>query len=276
MDRTELIQKQKLLKQKINDADAVLVGIGEEFNESFGDIDKFPRLISVLDRADRNRSLEWIVPYIEKLYIMEHADERIEQAYAGLYRLIKDKNYFIVTTCIDGKIKKADFDTKRIVEPCGSYDRLQCSGKECGTLLHETGGYMESIRRALETDNDKELMALQPRCPVCGEPLVFNNVVCEGKYNEEGYKAQWEAYTEWLKLTLNKKLCILELGVGLGMPDIIRWPFEKAAFYNKKADFFRINETLYQMTKDLGDKGVSIAMNSVDFLQSCCLSDGNN
>lgn len=270
MDRTELIQKQELLMRKINDADAVLVGIGEEFNEDFGDIGQFPKLMNALDEADRDNSFEWIVPYIEKLYIMEHSNGIIERAYNGLYELIKDKNYFIVTTCIDGNISKADFDAERIVEPCGSYSRLQCSSKACGAALYNADDYMKDIRMGLDK------MPIQPKCPVCGAPLTFNNVLCGAEYVEDGYKLQWEKYTRWLKLTLNKRLCILELGVGLGMPDIIRWPFERAAFYNRKADFFRINGTLYQMAEDLGNRGISIAVNSVDFLQYCCLSEGNN
>ena len=86
---------------------------------------------------------------------------------------------------------------------------------------------------------------------------------------EEGYQKQWEKYTKWLQGTLNKKLCILELGVELNLPSIIRWPFEKVAFYNQKASFFRVNESLYQMTENLSDKGVSIAKNAVDFLLEC-------
>jgi hypothetical protein len=52
----------------------------------------------------------------------------------------------------------------------------------------------------------------------------------------------------------------------MNLPDVIRWPFEKIAFYNKKSSFFRINESLYQMTKELADKGVSIEKNAIEFL----------
>ena len=102
---------------------------------------------------------------------------------------------------------------------------------------------------------------------------VYNNILCEQNYIEEGYQNQWEKYTKWLQTTLNKKLCILELGVELNLPGIIRWPFEKVAFYNQKASFFRINASLYQMTEELSDKGISIAMNAVYFLREYRLSD---
>ena len=77
---------------------------------------------------------------------------------------------------------------------------------------------------------------------------------------------QWEKYTKWLQLTLNRKLCVIELGVGMNIPNVIRWPFEKIAFFNKKASFFRINETLYQLTEEIGEKGTSINMNAREFL----------
>ena len=71
-------------------------------------------------------------------------------------------------------------------------------------------------------------------------------------------------------MTLNKKLCVLELGVGMNLPNIIRWPFEKIAYYNKKASFFRVNGSLYQLTEKLSDKGISIGENAIDFLLADC------
>jgi len=58
----------------------------------------------------------------------------------------------------------------------------------------------------------------------------------------------------------------LELGVDLTYPSIIRWPFEKVAFYNQKAHFVRVNKRLYHMSEEIRDKGVSIAENAVQWL----------
>lgn len=98
MDRTEMIEMQKILLEKIADADMVLVGIGEEFNESFGDIGKFPRLMSALEEVDINQTLEWTVPFLEHRFLIEHNDGKLIEAYKVLYDMIKDKNYFIITT----------------------------------------------------------------------------------------------------------------------------------------------------------------------------------
>ena len=67
---------------------------------------------------------------------------------------------------------------------------------------------------------------------------------------------------------MNKKVCILELGVGMQYPSVIRFPFEKAAYFNQKADFIRVNQNLYHLTEELKDKGISISENAVDWLAS--------
>ena len=203
-----------------------------------------------------------MVPYFEKIYLQEQKQSDILSAYRNLYELVKDKNYYIVTTCIDGLIQKAGFKPEKIVEPCGNYEKMQCSAK-CSTKLYESEEYANKIKEALQDGTLEQVE--QPVCPDCGAPLAFNNIVCEN-YVEEGYLPQWQKYTKWLTLTLNHRLCILELGVGMNLPNVIRWPFEKVAFYNQKASFFRINESLYQIAEDMGDKGIGIEENACDFL----------
>jgi NAD-dependent SIR2 family protein deacetylase len=264
MAEDEFILKKNLLLEKINDADMVLVGIGEEFNEDFKDIGKFPLLMSALEEVDVNTTLEWTVPHLEKRFLMAHNESPTIDAYNRLSKLLEDKNYFVLTTCIDENIKKSEIKQDRVVEPCGNYQKFQCSEK-CTTELYPTDEFSDLVYQALLDEVGLDSLEI-PKCPHCGAPLAFNNILCERNYVEEGYKPQWEKYTSWLQGTLNKKLCILELGALMNLPDVIRWPFEKIAFYNQKSSFFRINESLYQMTKELADKGVSIEKNAIEFL----------
>ena len=101
MDETEIIEKQTILVEKITDADMVLVGIGEEFHEDFKEIHRFPNLMSALEEVDINETLEWAIPFLEHRFLIEHKDGSLEEAYKKLYELVKDKNYFVITTCID-------------------------------------------------------------------------------------------------------------------------------------------------------------------------------
>lgn len=258
MDKTEQ------LKEKIQEADFVLIGIGEEFAEKFEKISEHIVLTQMLEQVEGNETLEWVIPFLEKIYINEQKDSETVAALRKLYELVQDKNYFIVTTCIDGNVRNAGFDLEKIVEPCGNYDLLQC-GMGCSEELYESGEYINKIKQTLKNG---ELSFLErPVCPLCGAPLTFNNIL-SAKYIEKGYLPQWEKYTKWLQFTLNKKVCILELGVGMNLPSVIRWPFEKIAFYNQKSSFFRINETVYQMTEEIGGKGISIEGNAKEFLEN--------
>ena len=75
-------------------------------------------------------------------------------------------------------------------------------------------------------------------------------------------------YTKWLQGTVNRKLVVLELGVGMKFPGVIRFPFEKVAYFNQKAKFYRIHKNLYHLTEELASKGVGIADNAIDWLQN--------
>ena len=74
---------------------------------------------------------------------------------------------------------------------------------------------------------------------------MLNNVYAEN-YDESGYLDQWGHYRKWLQGTLNRRLFVLELGVGMRFPSVVRWPFEKVAFFNQKiasflSDFFSMS-----------------------------------
>ncbi len=77
---------------------------------------------------------------------------------------------------------------------------------------------------------------------------------------------QWNKYMRWLQGTVNKRLCVLELGVGMQYPTVIRWPFERVTFINEKSSMFRIHSKLYHLTEEIKDRGYKIQEKPIDFL----------
>lgn len=167
-------------------------------------------------------------------------------AYEKLFELVKDKDYFVVSQNMDGLLYDSPFDHKRSVAPCGNVNWKQCS-KACTKDIWEQDEVPSGI------------------CPHCGAPLEGNMVQSEC-YIEEGYMPQWKAYTEWLTRTLNRNLLVLELGVGFKIPSVIRWPFEKTAYFNKKSYLFRVHETFAQTAKEIEERSCGIPENSVEFI----------
>ncbi|MBW4847233.1 MAG: hypothetical protein KZY87_16815 [Lachnospiraceae bacterium] len=167
--------------------------------------------------------------------------------YEKMNELIKDKDFFIVTTVTDGEILKSPLEQSRMVAPCGNVTWRQCS-KTCTKDIWEPGEIPQDV------------------CPHCGAPLTGNTIEAED-YIEEGYLPQWKAYTTWLAGTLNKKLLVLELGVGFQTPTVIRWPFEKTVSINKKSHMYRIHGKFAQLPDTVKGKADAVLENSTEFFR---------
>ena len=230
------------LKNILKESDMVLVGIGECFQEQFNAI-----------KVDDDKNLSVVEEYKRKKYIDNLTKDDVVEAYNVLAKLLDGKNYFVVTLCDDDKIYRSDIRQDRIVAPCGTYNKLQCE-QVCSEEIYS----VEDYKKELEDYQ-------QPLCPKCGAKLIMNRI-SNRKYSEEGYIEKWNLYMKWLQGTLNRNVCILELGVGMKYPSVIRWPFEKISFINQKAKFIRVHDYLYQLTEDLKEKGISIQENPCAFL----------
>lgn len=245
--------------EKMKEADLVLVGLGEEL-DLLKTIKKSEKYNEITKRVKK----DWVLPFVEKLMLEDTEKEKIE-IYKILAEILEKKNYFVISVCQDGIIRQAGFRQERIVEPCGSYHKLQCSEK-CSMELYDVPKEIPEQIRAFMNGEKTEAELKQPICPVCGKTLVFNNSNAEN-YLEEGYLDQWMIYKKWLQGTVNKNLCILEIGVGMKYPTVIRWPFERVAFFNQKAELFRVHSWLYQITEEIKEKGYGICQNPEEFIR---------
>lgn len=257
------------VKAKIAAASMVLVGLGEEFAVRLERLEEKPEYRMACQKIVQNlERFQWIKPFLERDYLQRYPQERLREAYRALQELLTGKNYFVITTCMDGWIWQSGLNPERIVAPCGGYVNLQCRA-QCTPELVEAKETADAVWRVISAGKWEELSC--PRCSHCGQELQFNNIHAE-KYNESGYLPAWELYTKWLKGTLNRELCILELGVGMDYSSVIRFPFEKAAFFNQKSDFIRVHKRLFQMAEELKEKGISIEEAAPDFLRKCVSS----
>ena len=173
----------------------------------------------------------------------------LKPAYEALAKLLEGKDYFIVTVNVDGQIYDSPLDGKRITAPCGNLHWYQCQAA-CTTDIWEEGEVADG------------------KCPHCGAPLIPNTIEAE-HYIEEGYLISWREYTAWLSRTLNRRLEVLELGAGVRMRElqVLRWPLEKAVFFNNKAHMYRINETFPQISDEIQTKAEAVKENSVEFVE---------
>ena len=262
-------RKEVDIQQEIQNADMILVGVGEEF-------DNLKRLRTLPGYSEGRQILEqsdmaWMIPAWNRMFAEECGDNRVTKALSKLAEMVSDKNYFVVSTSTNDEIEMVSWKDNRLVMPCGGSLRKQCisaCGQEITKVSEQDWKAMKELRCKIMEKGQAALAGhtVLGTCPGCGKEYILNNVYSE-KYDENGYLKQWQMYMKWLQGTVNRKLLILELGVGMQCPSVIRWPFEKVAFYNQKAVFCRVNENLYQFSGELDTKGISISKNAIDWLE---------
>lgn len=256
------------IREKIEQAEMVLVGLGEEF--------QCPAEVRSLPEYERGREtiqsagMPWLWPAWDD-YCERRVKTDVGQVLGKLAGILAEKNYFVVSVAMNDYVEKAPWKAGRLVMPCGTTNRLQQaeeSDRDPVLLSGEDSALLEEALEGLykgkfEPDRLKGLGSGVEH----GVAMVLNNIYAE-HYNEKGYLEQWGMYTKWLQGTLNHRVLILELGVGMRFPTVIRFPFEKAAFFNQKSDFYRINEKLYHLTEELSGKGQGISQNAIDCLRN--------
>lgn len=254
--------------EKMTQAEKILVGLGEEFDEGkvLGKSHEHVEGCNIIKASGYG----WAIPLWKDYCLERLGDTAILWAIEKLSGILRGKDVFLVSTSTNGKVSESGI---RSVMPCGSGRKKQCvdgCGEVIMDMTQEDNEKLLHGFEALFREGEKSRIKLQElfhlgNCPECGKPLVLNTVYAEN-YNELGYLEHWNAYTKWLQGTLNKKLLVLELGVGMRFPSVIRWPFEKVVFFNQKAFLCRVNEKLYHLTKELSEKGCGISMNAIDWL----------
>lgn len=277
------------VKKHIDEADAVIVGIGSEFA---ADVDMITAENEIylfykscieynnISADDIEQYVKYSVYYNELSKRQNKAINKYIVSYKKIKTLLGNKKYYVLTTNTDDIIYEGGFDKNNIAAPCGSILRLQagcgCDGycqsgkpvlEEIYKILLEIKNTKEKLTRDIVLGYIEAIKIIIPKCESCHSLRTFN-VHSEKGYDESGYMQQWEKYTRWLQLTLNKKLTLLELGVGFDAPTVIRWPFEKIAMLNYKAWLYRINQKIPQLPSEIKDKGTSINENSFEFINS--------
>ena len=148
-------------------------------------------------------------------------DLPVLQTYQKLYQLVKDKNYFVLTTNVDHQFWLSGFSNDRIFATQGDYGLFQCA-KACHKKLYPNE---EQVRDMLIRQKDCKIPSeLVPKCPVCQGEMEVHLRFDQYFVEEEAWHEAASRYEQFLKESRDKKTLFLELGVGMNTPGIIKYP----------------------------------------------------
>lgn len=240
------------LRSAVNDADAVIIGAGsglsaaagfsysgERFEKYFSD---FQRKYGIRDMYSGGfypfDSLEEYWAWWSRHIYWNRYVEIPNDTYEKLLELVKDKDYFVITTNVDHCFQKAGFDKKRIFYTQGDYGLFQCSKPCC----QETYDNESAVRAMISQQKDMRIPEnLIPRCPHCGAPMTVN-LRCDDTFvQDEGWYRAKDRYEDFVRRHQGLKVVYLELGVGANTPVIIKYPFWRMIAKNPQATYACIN-----------------------------------
>ncbi|MBQ8830674.1 MAG: hypothetical protein IJ017_03650 [Oscillospiraceae bacterium] len=153
--------------------------------------------------------------------------------YSTLLEVLKDRDFFIVTSNTDRQFMRAGFPMERVFEFQGNYDNMGCSVR-CTKKTWNNHEYLQHILKNIDHETFECLPEALPRCPYCGELAD----IC---FRGDDYKIHQQRYIDFVEASADKRICLIELGVGFNTPGVIRWPFENITYHIDNAYLFRIN-----------------------------------
>ncbi|WP_025755355.1 SIR2 family NAD-dependent protein deacylase [Mycoplasmopsis cricetuli] len=264
--------KKDLLKIKkiIDESEAILVGIGsgmtnadnisyygKRFEENFEDFKNKYKFIDML-QASLFDYPDWLTywAFHSRFILLNYYLQEPSKSFFNLRKILKDKNFFIITTNSDSSLEKTNFHIDKYFYVQGKYNLLQCS-KKCSNITYENKNLIEKMVR--EQKNMQIPLELLPKCTKCDSVLEVNKRHCfMGMVEDEKFVRQQENYSSFIKKNKNKKILYLEIGCGNITPQFIKWKFWEYVEENKNATYLVLNQKQYRTKKEILDQSIFI------------------
>lgn len=282
----ECLDNRNRIKEVFYNADAVIVGAGAGLSTSAGFTytgGRFEEYFSdfIKKYGFRDMYSGGFYPYdtLEEhwaywsryIYINRYVSAP-KPVYDKLYELVKDKDYFVLTTNVDHCFQKAGFDKHRLFYTQGDYGLFQCSepchpatyeNEDIICKMVEAQGYMiDGNGRLILPEGVIPKMAvpseLVPYCPKCGKPMSMNLRSDHTFVEDEGWHSASERYTDFLRRHRNRKVLFLEAAVGFNTPAIIKYSFWHMTQAWKDAMYVCLNDGEAYAPNEIKKKSICI------------------
>ena len=268
---TETSRQENLarLKNEIETADAIVIGAGaglstaagftysgERFNRYFFDFAKEYGIRDMYSGGfyafpdDETRWAWWA----RHIYFNRFIDAP-KPVYRNLLELVKDKDYFVITTNVDHQFQRAGFDKRRLFYTQGDYGLLQSVNPQIRKTYDnedwvikamKAQGFVRNEAGIFDLPSDRKITMripseLIPKCPDDGSDMTMNLRADDTFVEDEGWHRASSAYSEFLKKHEGRHVLFMEIGVGANTPVIVKYPFWQMTYNNPNAVYACLN-----------------------------------
>ncbi len=277
--------KLRRLRRALSEAEAVLVGAGAGLSTSAGFTYSgarfrryFADFAAKYHFADMYSGGFYPYPSPEALwafwsrniYINRYVDPP-RPVYRRLLELVKDRDYFVLTTNVDHCFQRAGFDKERLFYTQGDYGLWQCS-LPCRAVTYDNEAPVRNMLAAqgFTFGRNGELIVpeegpasavpseLIPRCPICGRPMTMNLRVDERFVEDAGWQTASKRYADFLEQHRDRRVLFLEAAVGYNTPGIIKYPFRRMTRQWPQAVYACLNRGEAEAPPEIADRSICI------------------
>ncbi len=283
------------LREEIRTADAIVVGAGAGLSTAAGFIytgERFETWFPDFIRAYGIRDMYsgGFYPYPSKeifwaywaryIYVNRYLDPP-KPTYEELLRLLKGRDFFVITTNVDHCFQKAGIDRARLFYTQGDYGLFQStrSGNrrtyenEAWTMqAMEAQGFVRNAAGRFEASESGRLKTelptdLIPKCPDDGAVMTVNLRSDDFFVEDEGWHKASAAYLNFLRKHEGQHMLFLEIGVGSNTPAIIKYPFWQMTNDNRNAVYACLNRSEARCPRQIEDRSIVLGGDSDEVIK---------
>ncbi len=279
-------EQKERLKKELETADAIVIGAGaglstsagltysgERFERYFFDFKIRFKITDIYSGGfypfpDNETRWAW---WARHIYFNRYVNPP-KPVYQKLFELIKDKNYFVITTNVDHQFQRAGFDKTKLFYTQGDYGLFQSVNRKLQKTYDneewvykamEAQGFVKDGNDVFQVPDDGNIQIripteLIPKCPDDGSDVVMNLRSDDTFVEDEGWRRASAAYADYLKKHENKRVLYLELGVGSNTPVIIKYPFWQMTLANDKAIYACLNYNEANCPKEIANQSICL------------------
>ena len=284
------------LKDALRDADAIVIGAGAGLSTAAGYSYAEPRF----ERYFRDFIEKYQIPdmysggfypfasleeywawWSRHIWINRYATIPSE-LYSELYEIVRDKEYFVLTTNVDHCFQRAGFDKQRLFYTQGDYGLWQCN-RPCHDETYDNEdavrqmllaqGFTIAENGELEVPDWNQIQMavpteLVPRCPHCGRPMSMNLRADDTFVENAGWRQASARYQAFLRAHDGQKIVYWEIGVGYNTPVIIKYPFWRRTAKNPNATYVCMSRSHADCPDDIRDQSICLAGDAHEILKA--------
>ena len=257
------------ISQIIKEADGILIGasnglsIAEGYNifaddawfqENMGDFREKYGLCCVLHGFSVPMKVEEKWAFVSRLVKAKAMQDEPSEIMKNIYALVKDKEYFVVTSNAEDHFVPAGFEADRVFEMEGKLTQMRCKNRCHDEVYPNQKAVLAMTEEEVNGRVPKELL---PKCPKCGGDMEVNWGEMSSFTEMKNWKEKAARYQEFIQNLHGKKLVILEFGIGW-RNQMIKAPLMQLVAVEPQARYITFNKGEIYIPEEIKEKSIGV------------------